>query len=145
MLARYSGFDSALLVRGVEGGVIPSLRQTGRFFYYRDGGQEEYVDVDPIELGIKQEVRAAPLPDNLPKTAEQGDEIAVTVDAVAVAQAAAQAGQEALQGKPGPVRDGLVYAAAACLWNLRRYDSLLSAVAAVRERLDSGKVSDYLR
>jgi anthranilate phosphoribosyltransferase len=38
LLARHAGYDSALLVRGVEGGVIPSLRQTGVCFNYRHMG-----------------------------------------------------------------------------------------------------------
>ena len=38
LLARHAGFDSALLVRGVEGGVIPGLNQTGKVFRYLDRG-----------------------------------------------------------------------------------------------------------
>ncbi|HHO59068.1 MAG TPA: anthranilate phosphoribosyltransferase, partial [Thiotrichales bacterium] len=30
MLARHAGFDSCLMIRGVEGGITPSLRQSGR-------------------------------------------------------------------------------------------------------------------
>ncbi|MCR4300028.1 MAG: hypothetical protein NUV51_00260, partial [Sulfuricaulis sp.] len=40
LLARHAGFDSALLVRGVEGGVLPSLRTSGKAFYYHAGGAE---------------------------------------------------------------------------------------------------------
>ena len=39
-LAREAGFDTACIVRGVEGGVIPSLRQTGKYFHYHDRGAE---------------------------------------------------------------------------------------------------------
>jgi anthranilate phosphoribosyltransferase len=56
-----------------------------------------------------------------------------------VAKAAAAAGLEALAGKPGPTRDGLICAAALCLRHLQRRDSLKSAADAVREVLDSGK------
>ena len=34
MLARTAGYDTTLLVRGVEGGVIPSLREQGKYFSY---------------------------------------------------------------------------------------------------------------
>jgi len=46
LLARHAGFDSALLVRGVEGGVVPSLRQTGVCFSYRNQ-HEDY----PLSYG----------------------------------------------------------------------------------------------
>jgi anthranilate phosphoribosyltransferase len=135
LLARQAGFDSALIVRGVEGGVIPSLQKAGRFFYYRDQGEEYSVDIDPAELGIDQSVRAVPLPADLHKAGGAGE----TFDAATVAQAAAQAGMEALAGQPGPTREGLVFSAALCLWQVRRYDSVPAAARAVREVLDSGR------
>jgi anthranilate phosphoribosyltransferase len=135
LLARQAGFDSALIVRGVEGGVIPSLQKAGRFFYYRDQGEEYSVDIDPAELGIDQSVRAVPLPADLHKAGGAGE----TFDAATVAQAAAQAGMEALAGQPGPTREGLVFSAALCLWHVRRYDSVPAAARAVREVLDSGR------
>ncbi len=145
MLARHAGFDSALIVRGVEGGVILSLRQPGKCFYYHDQGEERDMDCDPSTLGIHQEVHAVPLPERLAPTAEQREEMGVMLDPQAAAQAAAQAGLEALQGKPGPTRESLVYAAALCLWHLRRFDSPPAAVEAVRAVLDSGKASTRLR
>ena len=135
LLARQAGFDSALIVRGVEGGVIPSLQKAGRFFYYRDQGEDYSVDIDPAELGIDQSVRAVPLPADLWKAGGAGE----TFDATTVAQAAAQAGMEALAGQPGPTREGLVFSAALCLWEVRRYDSVPAAARAVREVLDSGR------
>ena len=135
LLARQAGFDSALIVRGAEGGVIPSLQKVGRFFYYRDQGEEYSVDIDPGELGIDQSVRAVPLPADLQKAGGAGE----TFDATTLAQAAAQAGMEALAGQPGPTREGLVFSAALCLWQVRRYDSVPAAARAVREVLDSGR------
>ncbi len=135
LLARQAGFDSALIVRGVEGGVIPSLQKAGRFFYYRDQGEEYSVDIDPAELGIDQSVRAVPLPADLQKAGGAGE----TFDATTLAQAAAQAGMEALAGQSGPTREGLVFSAALCLWQVRRYDSVPAAARAVREVLDSGR------
>ena len=41
MLARHSGFDSALLLRGTEGGVTPSLRKRGEFVRYWEQGEDE--------------------------------------------------------------------------------------------------------
>lgn len=129
LLSRNAGFDSALIVRGLEGGVIPSLQKAGRCFYYRDRGEEQSVDIDPMELGIDPSERAAAL---------QSEGAPETFDSNAVAQAAAQAGLEALAGQPGPTREGLVFSAALCLWHVGRYDSVPSAARAVREMLDSG-------
>ncbi|WP_455204431.1 hypothetical protein, partial [Kaarinaea lacus] len=138
MLARHAGFDSCLLVRGVEGGVTPSLRQAGKCFYYQDKGEEIALDLDPQELGIEQTVRAAPLPDDLPKSARPGDEIAIAVDINAMAKAAAEEGLHVLEGKLGPVRDGLIYSGALVLFHMKRFDSLEKAAEAVRDVLDRG-------
>lgn len=145
LLARHAGFDSLLLVRGVEGGVIPSLRQPGKCVYYHDRGEEQHMDTDPTALGIEQTVRAAPLPEDLPKAARAGDEIAIAVDMDALARAAADAGRAALEGRAGPVRDGLIYAGALVLLHLRRFDSLAEAANAVRAVLDRGEALARLR
>jgi anthranilate phosphoribosyltransferase len=50
-LARHAGFDSALIIRGVEGGVIPSLRQPGKATFYQDRGEEIEMDIDPVRHG----------------------------------------------------------------------------------------------
>ena len=139
LLARHAGYDSALLVRGTEGGIIPSLRQTGKIWHYRDEGGEQEVDVKPEELGIDQELRAVPLPEHLPGYRKKNDGVAGPVDAHAIAGAAARAGIEALEGKPGATFDSLVYGAALCLWHLNRQPSLAKAADTVRAALVSGK------
>ncbi len=138
-LARHAGYDSALLVRGIEGGVIPSLRQPGKYFYYQDLGEEQEVAIDPSELGIVQSLRSPALPDNLPKANRAGDEIAIAVDIQATAKAAAEAGLAALEGQPGASYDALVYAGALMLNHLGRANSLAAAGDRVREVLDSGQ------
>ena len=145
LLARHMGFDSVLLVRGVEGGVVPSLRQAGKCVYYHDKGEAQSLDTNPEELGIEQTVRAAPLPDDLPKAARPGDEIAIAVDMEALAAETARSGTRALQGEAGPVHDGLVYSGALILHHLGRYDSLPAAADAVREVLASGAVLGRLK
>ena len=139
MLARHAGFDSGLIVRGVEGGVIPSLQQPAKVFYYHDRGEVQQMSVDPTSIGISQSKRAAPIPADLPKAKKPGDTIATTVDVDAIAKAAAEAGIAALEGKDGPAYDSLVYAAAICLLHLKRYGSLQAAAHAVRKILDSGE------
>jgi anthranilate phosphoribosyltransferase len=134
LLARHSGFSSAMIVRGVEGGVIPSLRQTGKCFYYCQQGQEQTMDIQPAALGIHQSLRAVPIPNE----ALQGSADPVLLNHDTVASIAAEAGLAALSGAPGPTRDSLVYGAALCLWHLGRYDSLDAAADAVRTVLTSG-------
>ena len=137
-LARYAGYDSAMIVRGVEGGVIPSLQQPAKLFYYHDRAEEQSIELNPVELGIRQETRAVPLPKDLP-AAQALDNIATPFDVEAAAQAAAEAGLAALKGQTGPARDALTYAAAICLHHLGQETSLASAADTVRQILDSGK------
>ncbi len=138
LLARHAGFDSALLVRGIEGGIIPSLRQTSKVWRYRGGASEVDVDIDPLDLGIEQETRAVPLPPELPGYRKWTDEVGAKIDPDAMARAAAAAGRVALEGEAGPARDSLIYGAALCLWHLDRAESLKAAAAVAREALDSG-------
>ncbi len=137
MLARHAGFDSCLMIRGVEGGITPSLRQTGKVFYYHDRGEEQACDFNPADLGIRQSVRATPLPDNLPPRPESED-VGASFDADAVAKMAADAGLAALDGETGSTRDALVYTGAIALWHLKKHATLEDAAQQVREVLDNG-------
>jgi anthranilate phosphoribosyltransferase len=137
MLARHAGFDSCLMVRGVEGGITPSLRQTGKVFYYHDKAEELAQDFDPTEIGIEQTVRATPLPDELPPAAESED-VSASFDADAVAKMAADAGLSALNGERGSTYDALVYTAAIALWHLKKYANIRDAADKVRQVLDDG-------
>jgi anthranilate phosphoribosyltransferase len=123
LLARHAGFDTALIVRGVEGGVIPGLTQTGKVFRVLGDAEEVPVEFKPAEIGIEQSVRAPGVPGEVTD----------------VAKLAAAAGTAALDGAPGPTRDCLVYGAALCLWHLGRHGSLKAAADAVRGVLDGGQ------
>ncbi len=141
MLARHAGFQSGLIVRGVEGGVIPSLRQPGKVFAYHDFGEEVGMDVNPAALGIHQEVRAVPLPGDLPQSQREGDEVAIAVDVPATAQAAAQVGLAALRGAKGPTYDSLVLGAALILHHIGRASSWQEGADMARAALDSGRAA----
>ncbi len=143
-LARFAGFDGCLLVRGTEGGVIPSLRQQGMVFRYLDGGEETPVEINPEALGIKQPVRAVPLPDD-PSITTGGDEIARITDVKKAAAIAAETGIRALEGERGASYDSLVYGAALILWHSGRADTIHQAADQVRRVLDSGAARDRLR
>lgn len=143
-LAREAGFDTACIVRGVEGGVIPSLRQTGKYFHYHDRGAETEAAIDPAALGIDQAVRAVPLPGVVATEAGE-DEIVAAIDVRATAHAAAEAGMLALKGDKGPTYDSLVLAGAIVLHHVGRAASLLDAAAQIRAVLDSGKAVARVR
>ena len=137
LLAREAGFDSALVVRGVEGGVVPSLRQSGKATYYHVRGPEEMMEFNPADWGVEQALRAPPLPG---AHGDDNDDEEIPFDTVAIANAAAEAGVAALRGARGPTRDALVSAGALCLWHLRRSTSLAAAANTIREVLDNGAV-----
>jgi anthranilate phosphoribosyltransferase len=128
MLARHAGFDSALIIRGVEGGVIPSLRQPGKATRYDNHGEEYEIDLDPTALGIEQTARSVPLPDDLPKT-ERADEVVIAVDIKATAEAAAKAGMAALRGEKGATYDSLLLTASLiCITSARPLRSRRRAI-----------------
>ena len=139
MLARHAGFDSALIVRGIEGGIVPSLRQGAKVWAYHDGGDLQDTDITPGDLGIVQTVRAVPLPPEIEGYRRKSDETGGEVDGLAIAAAAARAGLDALDGAPGPARDSLVYAAALVLAHAGRTRELAAAADRVRAALDNGR------
>jgi anthranilate phosphoribosyltransferase len=135
LLARAAGFDSALIVRGVEGGVIPMLRQSGKCFAYRDGAAEQPQEFTPTDFGMDDALRAPVVPAEL-----ESDKTSIHQGSMAeLAIAAAQAGKQALMGTAGPVRDNLICAAALCLTHLGRHPSLRDAAESVRHVIDSGE------
>ena len=138
MLARHAGFDSALIVRGLEGGVIPSPAQAGKAFRYREGGEEQAVEFTPADAGIDPPVRPPKIAAGPEGT---GGEAAPGLHADAggaSAKLAAEMGLEALSGERGPIRESLAYGAALCLWHLGRFATLAEAADAARAVLDSG-------
>lgn len=144
-LARFSGYDSAMIVRGVEGGVIPSLQQPGKLWTYQDKGQESDIDLDPTSLGIQQESRAVVLPKDIPELKNQGAGIIKPFDTDIAAQHAADAGLAALNGEKGAAYNSLVYAASITLHHLGKAGSLEAAADMVRKTLDSGKALAHLQ
>ncbi|GIT27005.1 MAG: hypothetical protein CM1200mP41_30490 [Gammaproteobacteria bacterium] len=61
-LARLAGYSSAMVVRGIEGGVIPSLNQASKCFSYQDGMPDEEMRLDPKTAGVISVTRTVPWP-----------------------------------------------------------------------------------
>jgi len=141
LLARSADFDTALLIRGVEGGVIPSLRQEGKCFFYKNKNEKEVArEIAPDTLGLDAPLRPLPLPGKFTGDDDNPEHLdAAAIDAIA--HAAADAGQRALAGEPIPARDHLVAAAALCLHHVGRHKTLAAAAEAARKALDDGSAA----
>ena len=136
-IARYAGYDSAAIVRGVEGGLMPSLRQAMRFYRYTPEREDEFVDIDPLSIGIESETRTLPLPGGF-KSLEDGDAQAKSL----AIRHAAELGVAALQDSAGLARDSLVYGSAIVLYHLGRQENLPQAAEQVRRVIASGDAYD---
>ncbi|WP_197019147.1 anthranilate phosphoribosyltransferase [Thioalkalivibrio sp. HK1] len=147
LLAKSAGFDSALIVRGTEGGIVPSLRQGTRILSYGAaealGETEEESDISPPEVGIEQDMRAVPLPPDIKGYRRRNDDI--QIDGLAIAQAAAKAGLEALCGAPGAARDSLVYASALILRHTGKVRDLAQGADLARKSIDQGRALERFR
>ena len=133
LLARAARFDSALIVKGLEGGVIPSLQKPARLFYYRGHIELESIEVDLARLGPHLTERAMQPPHAAPTASEPA-----ATDSTSLARAAAERGMETLDGKPGPMRDALAFGAGLCLWHIGRHASVSNAFEEVHGVLTSG-------
>ena len=123
------GFDTSLLIRGVEGGIIPSLRQKSLAISYIAGIETESIEIDPKIIGIKQELRAISFPRNL--NLESGK--------TTLADHTVVLGKAALSGEKGMFYDGLVYLASLILWHVNKVNSIEEGASMVRLTLDSGR------
>ena len=135
-LAKLAGFDSAVLIRGVEGGVTPALNKPAKYFEYH-GLQGDLVEVDvhAEQANIEQNLRCVPVPESVTQDVD-GEAV---VDVESLSKASAQAGLDALDGKKGAARDCLTYSAAIMLKHLNCADSLAHAADKVAGVIDSGK------
>jgi anthranilate phosphoribosyltransferase len=142
MAGRDVGYATTLVVRGIEGGVIPSLNAQTRVVSYQSGKPDEEWKLNPKDASIESTVRSVPITakgDH--STADEADDASQEPDLSRLAAPAAEAGLEALKGKPGPTRDSLVLAAAMIIRQVGRTETLQAAADLVRRSLDSGEAS----
>ncbi len=134
-LVNAAGVDSALLVRGVEGGVIPSLRQKGLMISYQGSEEQDRVDIDPFAIGIHQDMRAIAFPEGLD----------VHNNIIELAQYTVKLGKAALSGEQGMFYDGLVLAGSLVLWHTKKAKNLNDGAQMVRKILDTRKALKRLK
>jgi anthranilate phosphoribosyltransferase len=140
MLARHAGFDDTLIIRGTEGGVIPSLRQDSRMFVVHNKGEETLVEFKPQDIGIEQDIRAPLIPGQ--GDASELESHIEAFDTGKVSAQAAEAGLAALEGQKGATYDSLVLGAAIMLWGLKKADSFAAGADMAKKALDSGAAKE---
>ena len=127
-LAGKMDYAGALIVRGLEGGIIPTLRETAACFTATSGVLTAF-DAYPTAAGIAQSTRGV-----LP----QADTISCE-ETIKVALAA-------LNGQQGAAYDSLVYAGALALaYTGNQSLSLAEAAMQIREVLDNGTALAHLQ
>tara|TARA_Y100000590_G_scaffold67399_1_gene73226 strand:- start:5491 stop:6612 length:1122 start_codon:yes stop_codon:yes gene_type:complete len=144
-LSRNAGFDTAMAIRGTEGGVIPTLKQNGKVYFYKTKDEtDEFLEIDPIkDLDIHQNVRAVEIPGNLTKL-NTADKIETKVNPKEIATESVKLGLEALSGKDGPMKDCIIYGASIILHNITN-DNLSNCRKIVTEVVESGSCLDRIK
>jgi len=125
-VANQAGFDSALIIRGIEGGILPTLREPSNCFQTFTGEAIEY-SVDPDKFGLKQTTRGV-----LPA---EGSDV--------TAQQTVELGLAALLGQSGPAFDSLVLGGAMVLWHCGLQDSQQQAADYIRQVINSGRAKAF--
>ena len=115
-LARNAKFNTAIVIRGTEGGVIPSLRQKSKAHFYNDIQEEDQIlEIDPeVDLNINQSVRAVNIPESIKKKSTH-DKIETKVNPMDLAKESLKLGMKALSGEDGPMADCIIYGASLIL------------------------------
>lgn len=139
MLARHVGYDSLLLVRGTEGGIIPSFRGRAHVVRFDENMEYDERDLDLVEMSLEREYRAADIPDDLPLATAPTDPVGMKWDIRALSELCAEQGRLALSGTPGPLLDAAVLGTAMILWHLGREPDLTSAANKARAVIESGE------
>ena len=138
MLARNAGFDSSIVIRGTEGGIVPSLRQKANaHFYLNKDKNDELIEIEPgKDLDINQTVRAVKIPDEFEKKTKL-DKIEIKVDAKEIAKESLKLGMDALSGTAGPMRDCIALSTSIILQHVSQ-QSITDCFREINDVLDSG-------
>lgn len=128
ILAQKAGFDSSLIIKGVEGGITASLRQQASIFSYFKKIPEKKLEIHPKQIGINRDLRAIAIPKNINIHKNRDELIRYIVDL----------GKDALSGNKGMFYDSLLYNASLILWHLNKFNDINEAADFTKTILDSG-------
>lgn len=144
MLARHVGYDSLLLVRGTEGGIIPSFRAAAHVVRYDDNTDYEELDLDLAAANLSRDYRAADIPEDLPLATSPPHPIGMKWDITALSELCATKGRRALSGEEGPMLDAALAGAAMVMWHTGREKTMETAAAKARAAIESGEALERL-
>ncbi len=138
MLAQHMKLDSLLLIRGTEGGVIPSFRAKAHFVRYQiDRATEEHdVALEPMQLN--RDYRAEDIPETFAKPKSPLQHLGMKWDNEKLANLCAEKGVNALRGEAGAAYDAAVIGTALTLWHLGKASTLVEAADTARKAIQSG-------
>lgn len=145
MLARHCDFQSYLLIKGTEGGVVPSFRAPARVVRgiqdeHNDASNQIGYDHNEVEFNLEEinmlrEYRALDIPESVTQSCVPG----MKWDIAALADTCAQKGLAALGGESGPVQDAAIMAAALILWHRGLTNNMAQAIKLAKEPVASGE------
>ena len=133
-IAQLAGYDSALLLKGVEGGLTPALNKPLRRYYFDSDSfaDTEFASAEEVEKH-KQVIEL-----ELYKEAQVAAQQSSSQGKLAVEETLSL-GLEVLAGVHCPARDSLCLAAGQILWAHNHADNLIQGVEKVSACLDEGK------
>lgn len=138
MLARHMELDSLLLVRGTEGGIIPSFKAKAHFIRYSGDSAAEELDVALEPLELARDYRAEDIPETMPVPATTVY-LGMKWDINALAKLCAERGLDALNGKAGAVYDAAVLGSALIMWHMGKSPTVEDAASKARAAIASGE------
>jgi len=138
MLARHMTLDSLLLIRGTEGGVIPSFRAKAHFVRFADDSDSEEHDVELATMQLNRDYRAEDIPQTFPQPEQPLQHPGMKWDNKALAELCAEKILAALEGEQGAVYDAAVIGTALTLWHIGKSPSLPDAAKQARQAIESG-------
>jgi len=144
MLARHMEYDSLLLVRGTEGGIIPSFRADAHIVRYNQTVDYEELDIDLTPLELLRSYRAEDVPDDLPLATEESNPIGMKWDINELSALCAEKGRDALKGKTGALLDAAILGAALIMWHTGYQPNMKTATDHARQVIASGEALSRL-
>lgn len=139
MLGRHMQHGSLLLVRGTEGGVIPSFRAKAHFVRYIGNDTETEHDIELNTMQLDRDYRAEDIPQTMTANHSHPEHIGMKWEIDTLAKLCAEKGVNALSGEAGAVYDAAVIGSALTLWHIGKAASLPEAADQAREAIHSGE------